>query len=98
MNPSQNRIPIIESGEVKFVLAVLRSKTSLKPTTRQREGHPANITRRDGFAREWETLRAGSEGVSSFGPPVQSFRPRPRRLPKNSAKHPVCESEMESGK
>ena len=36
MNTSQKRIPIFEFGEVKLEPAILRSKTSLKPTTRQR--------------------------------------------------------------
>jgi len=31
MNPSQNKIPMAEFGEVRFEPAVLRSKTSLKP-------------------------------------------------------------------
>ena len=35
MKPSQMKIPMVEFGEVKFVPAVPRSKTSLKPTTRQ---------------------------------------------------------------
>ena len=73
MNTSQNKIPIAEFREVKFVLAVLLLKTDLNPATQQRERRPENITRRDGFAREWRILRAGSEGVSSFGPLVQSF-------------------------
>jgi len=66
MNTSQNKILIVEFGEVKFVPAVLLLKTGLKPATRQLERHPAIITRRDGFAREWKILRAGSEGVSPF--------------------------------
>jgi len=77
MNPSQKQIPIVEFAEVKFEPAVLRSKTSLKPVARQRERHRADIPRRDDFARGWKILRAGSEGVRSLGPLVQSFRPRP---------------------
>ncbi len=96
MNTSQNKILIVEFGEVKFVPAVLLLKTGLKPTTGQLERHPAIITRRDVFAGESKILRAGSEGVSSFGPLVQTFRPRLPRLPRNSAKRPVCESEMAS--
>jgi len=98
MNTSRNRIPIVDFGSVKFVPAVLLLKTRLKPTTPQREEHPANISRRNAFAREWKILRAGSEGVSSFRPLIQCFRQRPPRLPRNSAKRPVCESEMESRK
>jgi len=98
MNTSQNKILIFEFGEVKFVPAVLLWKTGLKPTTRQLEKHPVIITRHDVFAGELKILRAGSEGVSSFGSLVQTFRPRPPRLPRNSAKRPVCESEMESRK
>ena len=98
MSTSQKKIPMVEFGEVKFVPAVLLLKTRLKPTTPQREEHPANISRRNAFAREWKILRAGSEGVSSFGPLIQCFRQRPPRLPRNSAKRPVCESEMESRK
>ena len=95
MNTSQNKIPFVEFGEVKFVPAVLLLKTGLKPATRQHERHWANITKRNDFAREWKILRAGSEGVSSFGPLVQSFRPRPPRSLKNGAKRPAGESEME---
>jgi len=98
MNTSHNKIPFVEFGEVKFVPAVLLLKTCLKPTTRQHERHRANITKRNDFAREWKILRAGSEGVSSFGPLVQSFRPRSPRLPKNSAKRLLRESEMQSRK
>jgi len=36
MNTSQKRIPTFEFGEVKLEPAILRSKSSLKPTTRQR--------------------------------------------------------------
>jgi len=35
MKPSQMKTPMVEFGEVKFVPAVPRSKTSLKLTTRQ---------------------------------------------------------------
>jgi len=94
MNQRQITIPMLEFGEVKFEPAVLLLRTGLKPTER----HRANIIRRDDFVRGWKILRAGSEEVSSFGPLVQSFRPRPPRLPKNSAKRLVCESEMESRK
>ncbi len=96
MNPSQNKIPIVEFGEVEFEPEVLLLETDLKPTARQLEGHSADITRRDDFVRERKILRAGSEGVSSFGPLVQSFRPRPQRSLKNGANRPICESEMES--
>src|SRR6266496_4095651 len=92
MNTSRNKIPIVEFGEVKFVPAVL------KPTTWQLERRRAHITRRDGFAREWKILRAGSEGVSPFGRLCLSFRPRPPRSLKNNAKRLVRESEMESRK
>ncbi len=98
MNPSQNKIPIVEFGEVKFEPTVLRSKTSLKPATRQLVGHPSDATEPDDFARERKILRAGSEGVSSSGPLVHSFQPRPTSLPKNSAKRPVGESEMHARK
>ena len=96
MNTSQNKIPIAEFREVKFVPAVLLLKTDLNPATQQSERQPETITGRNGFAREWKILRAGSEGVRLYGPLVQSFRPRPPRLVKNSAKRPVCESEMQS--
>jgi len=42
MSTSQKKIPMVEFGEVKFVPAVLRPKTSLKPTTRPRERHWTN--------------------------------------------------------
>ena len=71
MNSSLNKIPIVDSGEVKFVLAVVRSKTSLKPATRQLERHPADIIKRNVFAEEVENPRAGSEGVCSLGPLVE---------------------------
>src|SRR5258705_8988 len=96
MNTSQNKIPIAEVREVKFVPAVLLLKTDLNPATQQRERQPENITRRNGLAREWKILRAGSEGVRLYGAIVQSFRPRPPRLVKNSAKRPACETEMQS--
>src|SRR6266478_4927183 len=96
MNPSQNKIPIVEFGEVEFEPTVLRSKTSLKPATRQLVGHPSDATEPDDFARERKILRAGSEGVSSSGPLVQSFRPRPQRSLKNGAKRPADESELQS--
>ena len=86
MNSSQNKIPIVDSGEVKFVLAVVSSKTSLKPATRQLGQHPADIIKLNLFAEEVENPRAGSEGVRSLGPLVQPFRPRPSRSLKNSAK------------
>jgi hypothetical protein len=98
MNAHQNKIPITGFREVKFEPPVLRSKTSLKPATRQLERNLADITRRDLFAGEVGIPRRGSEGVSSLGPRVQSFRPRPLRSPKNSAKRPVGEFEMEPGK
>src|SRR6267378_7607853 len=98
MNAHQNKTQITEFAEVKFEPAVLRSKTSLKPLSRQLERHRADITRRDDFARGWKILRAGSEGVRSLGPLVQSLRPRPPGSLKNSAKRPVCESEMQSRK
>lgn len=49
----------------------------LKSATRQREyirdkSQVANVTTREVLAREWEIVRAGSEGVSSFGPLVHS--------------------------
>ena len=98
MNPSQNKIPIVKFGEMKFEPEVLLLETDLKPTARQLEGHSADITRRDDFVRERKIPRAGSEGVSSFGPFVQSFRPCPPRSLKNRAKRPVGESEMEPRK
>ena len=98
MNARQNKIPIAEFREVKFVPTVLLLKTGLKPTIRQREEHPANISRRNAFAREWEILRAGSEGVRLYGPLVQSFQPRPPRSLKNSPKRAADESEMQSRK
>ncbi len=96
MNTSQNKIPIAEFREVKFVPAVRLLKTDLNPATQERERQPENITRRNGFALEWKILRAGSEGARLYGPLVRSFRPRPPRLVKNSAKRPVCETEMQS--
>ena len=98
MNTRHNKIPIAEFREVKFVPAVLLLKTDLNPATQQRERQPENITRRNGFAREWKILRAGSEGVSPFGRLCLSFRPRPPRSLKNNAKRLVRESEMESRK
>ena len=86
MNTRQNKIPIAEFREVKFVPAVLLLKADLNPATQQRERLPENITRRKGFAREWKILRAGSEGVRLYG-----------RLsnPSGHARH-VCETEMQS--
>src|SRR6266446_5076722 len=98
MNQSQNKIPIVQFGEMKFEPAVLKSKTSLESATRRFERPPAGISKRDVFARDREILRAGSEGVSSFGPLVQSFRPRPPRSLRNSATHQVCESELQPRK
>ncbi len=98
MNPSQNIIPIVEFDEVKFEPAVLRSKTSFKQVTRQLERHLADIIKRNVFAEEVENPRGGSEGVSSLGPLVQSFRPRPRRSLKNGAKRRAGESEMQARK
>jgi hypothetical protein len=98
MNTSLKKIPIVPFGEVKFEVAVLRSKIGLELTRQQHETRRATITRRDDFAQEWKIQRAGSEGASSFGLLVQSFQPRPRRLPKNSATRAVCEPEMESRK
>jgi hypothetical protein len=98
MNAHQNKIPIVEFDEMKFEPAALKSKTSLESATRRFERHPAGISKHEGFARKWEILRAGSEGVSSFGPLVQSFRPRPPRPLRNSATHPVCESEPQAKK
>jgi len=98
MNAHRMKIPIVGFDEVKFEPAVLRSKTSLKPATRQLERHSADITRRNLFANEVGILRRGTEGVRSFGPRVQSFRPRPQRLVKNSAKRPARESELEPRK
>ena len=65
MNTSQNKILIVEFGEVKFVPAVLLLKTGLKPTSRQLERHPVIITRHDVFAGELKILRAGF-GRSEF--------------------------------
>src|SRR6266478_551702 len=96
MSASLKKILLVEFGEVRFEPVILRSKTSLKPTTRQRGRDRANITRHDGFDRELKILRAGSEGLRLFGPLVQSFRPRPQRSLKNGANRPICESEMES--
>src|SRR5882724_11655451 len=99
MNSSQNKIPIVDSGEVKFVLAVVRSKASLKPATRQLERHPADIIKRNVFAEEVETPRAGSEGVRSLGPLVQPFRPRPPRSSEEQRKNArFLKSEVESRK
>jgi hypothetical protein len=98
MNAHQNKIPIAGFDEVKFEPEVLRSKTSLNPATLKFERHPAPITKRDVFAGEVGSLRRGSEGVSSFGPLIQSFRPRLPRSLKNRAKRLAGESEMESRK
>src|SRR5258705_13961053 len=86
MNTSQNKTPIAEFREAKFVPAVLLLKTDLNLATQQSERQPAHITRRNGFAREWKILRAGSEGVNSFGPLVQSLLPRPPRSLGNKAR------------
>jgi len=83
MNTSQKIIPIIEFGEVKFEPEILRSKISLKRTVQELEIHRANITAQAVFSRGVENPRGGSEGVSSFGLLVQSFRPRPLRSLKN---------------
>jgi hypothetical protein len=96
MNTSQNKNPIAEFREVKFVPAVLLLKTDLNPAIQQRERQPENITRRNGLAREWKILRAGWEGVHLYGPLVQSFRPRPQRSLKNSPKRAADESELQS--
>ena len=98
MNSSQNKITIVDFREVKFVPAVITSKTSFKPVTRQPGRHPADIIKLNLFAEEVENPRAGSEGVSSLGPLVQSFRPRPPRSLKRAQKRPVRESEVESRK
>jgi hypothetical protein len=94
MNPSQNKIPIVEFEEVKFEPAILRLKTSSKPAARQRGRPSAAISGRDAFAKEWRILRAGSEGVRLFGPLVQPFRPRPPRSLNDGAKRPAGEPEM----
>ena len=52
MNTSQNKILIVEFGEVKFVPAVLMLKTGLEPTTRQLERLWTTITRCDVLARK----------------------------------------------
>jgi len=98
MNTSQKRIPIFEFGEVKLEPAILRSKTSLKPTTRQRDGHRADIIKRHVFAREWKFLRAGSERVSSFGSLGPILPATPATFAEEQRKTPVCEFEMESRK
>ena len=98
MNAHKIKIPIVEFDEVKFEPAVLRSKRSLKPVARQLERHSIDITRRDLFAKEVGIARRGSEGVSSIGPRVQSFRPRPQRSLKKSTKVPAREFEMEPRK
>ncbi|MCI0537983.1 MAG: relaxase domain-containing protein [Verrucomicrobiales bacterium] len=51
---------------------------TLKATTKQRQyvrdkSQVANVTIREVLAREWEIVRAGSEGVSSFGPFVHTL-------------------------
>ena len=98
MNAHKFKILTVEFAEVKFEPAVLRSKKSLKPATRKPEGHPADMIRREVFAREVGVSRRGSEGVSSWGPRVQSFRPRPQRSPKNAVMRPADEFEMKPGK
>ena len=50
----------------------------LKTTTRYRDyirdkSEVPNVTTREVLAREWEIVRAGSEGVSSFGPLVHAL-------------------------
>ena len=98
MNAQKTKIPIVGFDEVKFELAVLRSKRSLKPATLKSEGHSADFIRHEVVGGEVGVSRRGSEGVSSFGPRVQSFRPRPQRSPKNSARRPAGEFEMEPRK
>jgi conjugative relaxase-like TrwC/TraI family protein len=54
----------------------------MKVETRQRQyvrdkRQVANVTTREVLAREWEIVRAGSEGVSSFGPLVHSLPAMP---------------------
>src|SRR6266404_5145724 len=98
INPILKKIPMVEFDEVKFEPAILRSKTSSKPAARQLGRHSADILRRDDFAKGLRIPRAGSEGVRLFGPLVQSFRPRPLRSAKNSAKRPARESQMQPGK
>jgi hypothetical protein len=85
MNQNHKKILMVEFGEVKFEPAVLRSKTNLKLTTRRLERH-SQISSSAMFAGEVGILRRSSEGVSLFGPLVQSFRPRPPRSLTSSAK------------
>src|SRR6266403_390945 len=98
MTPSLKKILMVEFDEVKFEPVILRPETSSKPAARQLGRHSADILRRDVLAKGWRILRAGSEGVRLFGPLVQSFRPRPLRSAKNSAKRPARESQMQPGK
>ena len=98
MNAQKIKIPIVEFDEVKFEPAVLSSKKSLKPAARNREGRPADFVRREVVAGEVGIPRRGSEGMSLFGPRVQSFRPRPQRSPKNSTRRSADEFEMEPTK
>ena len=98
MNAKKIKIPIVGFDEVKFELPVFRSKRSLKPATRKNEGRPEDFVEREVVGGEVGIPRRGSEGVCSFGPSVQSFRPRPQRAPKKSALRPAGEFELEPRK
>ena len=58
MNTSQNKIPIAEFREVKFVPTVLLLKSDLNPATQQRERQPEN--------HQAQRLRAGVENSAGW--------------------------------
>lgn len=82
-----NRRSVVPEHEV-WRQALIRARgenltvAELKATTHQRDylrdkSDVANVTTRPVLAREWEIVRAGSEGVSAFGPLVQSLPAMP---------------------
>jgi hypothetical protein len=85
MNTSQNKNPIAEFREVKFEPAVLVLKTGLKPTARQHERHRKGVENSAGWFGRSEFVRTACPILPA----------RPPRLPKNSAKCLLRESEME---
>jgi len=96
MNPNQKEIPIAELGEVKFEPAVLRSKTSLKPITRHREGHRADMIQTR-FPRLGVEDPAGWFGRSEFVRTTCPILPAtPATFAEERRKRHVRKSEMQS--
>jgi conjugative relaxase-like TrwC/TraI family protein len=66
------------------------SASALKKTTSDRgyvrdESQVTNVTTREVLGREWEIVRAGSEGVSAFGPFVHSLPVMPETFAKEQS-------------